>query len=133
MDYSTPGSSVHGTLQTRILEWIAIPSSRDLPNPGIEPGSPTLQDDSLLSEPPGKSNIHLSSQTSVSVGSRSSHVQGSIAAGLTTDLHMQQNYLPKSPAFPPRRPVHVWVGSLHSSALLILTITPRAHMSLLGS
>ena len=29
-------------------------SSRDLPNPGIEPESPTLQVDSLLSEPPGK-------------------------------------------------------------------------------
>ena len=30
-------------------------SSRDLPNPGIEPRFPTLQVDSLLSEPPGKS------------------------------------------------------------------------------
>ena len=28
--------------------------SGDLPNPGIEPRSPTLQTDSLLSEPPGK-------------------------------------------------------------------------------
>ena len=33
MDYSLPGSSVHGILQARILEWVAIPSSRDLPNP----------------------------------------------------------------------------------------------------
>ena len=28
MDYSPPGSSVHGILQARILEWIAIPSSQ---------------------------------------------------------------------------------------------------------
>ena len=35
-DCSPPGSSVHGTLQARILEWAAISSSRDLPNPGIE-------------------------------------------------------------------------------------------------
>ena len=28
MDYSPPGSSVHGTLQARILEWVAMPSSR---------------------------------------------------------------------------------------------------------
>ena len=28
MDSSPPGSSVHGTLQARILEWIATPSSR---------------------------------------------------------------------------------------------------------
>ena len=28
MDYRLPGSSVHGILQARILEWVAIPSSR---------------------------------------------------------------------------------------------------------
>ena len=35
MDCSLPGSSVHGILQTRILKWIALPSSGDLPDPGI--------------------------------------------------------------------------------------------------
>ena len=34
MDHSPPGSSVHGTLQARILEWVAIPPPGDLPNPG---------------------------------------------------------------------------------------------------
>ena len=47
---SLPGSSVHGILQERILEWTAIPFSRDLPEPGIEPRSPALQADSLLFE-----------------------------------------------------------------------------------
>ena len=28
MDYSPSGSSLHGILQTKILEWVAIPSSR---------------------------------------------------------------------------------------------------------
>ena len=28
MDYGPPGSSVHGILQARILEWVAIPFSR---------------------------------------------------------------------------------------------------------
>ena len=28
MDCSPPGSSVHGILQARILEWVAMPSSR---------------------------------------------------------------------------------------------------------
>ena len=46
--------SVYGILQARILEWAAIPSSGDLPDPGIEPGSPALHADSLPSEPPGK-------------------------------------------------------------------------------
>ena len=38
---SPPGSSAHGILQARILEWGAMPSSKDLPNPGIEPESLT--------------------------------------------------------------------------------------------
>ena len=33
---------------------MAFPSPGDLPNPGIEPGSPSLQADALPSEPPGK-------------------------------------------------------------------------------
>ena len=45
---------VHGILQVRILEWVAIPFSRDLPNPGIEPRSLTLHADSLPSESQGK-------------------------------------------------------------------------------
>ena len=45
-----------GIFQVRILEWVAMPPSRDLPNPGMDPRSPALQVDSLLSEPPGKSN-----------------------------------------------------------------------------
>ena len=36
MDCSPPGSYVHGILQARILERVAISFSRDLPDPGIE-------------------------------------------------------------------------------------------------
>ena len=75
LDHSPPGSSVHGILQVRILEWVAMPSSRgsslprdrtcisyipgtggdipspaDLPDPGIELGSPELQVVSLPTE-----------------------------------------------------------------------------------
>ena len=46
---------VHGIFQARILEWVAFPSPGDLPNPGTEPRSPTLQAGTLPSEPPGKS------------------------------------------------------------------------------
>ena len=52
MDYT-----VLGILQPRILEWIAFPSPRDLPNPGVEPRSPTLQVDSLPAEPQGNPTI----------------------------------------------------------------------------
>ena len=34
--------------------WLPFPSPGDLSDPGIEPGFPTLQEDSLPSEPPGK-------------------------------------------------------------------------------
>jgi len=54
MDCSLPGSSVHGILQARKLEWVAMSFSRDLSDPGLEPRSSTLQADSLPSEPPGK-------------------------------------------------------------------------------
>ena len=54
MNCSPPGSSVHETLQARILEWVAVAPPGDLPNPGIEPRSPSLYADSLPSEPPGK-------------------------------------------------------------------------------
>ena len=42
VDGSPPGSSVHEIFQVRILEWVAISFSRDLPDPGIKPRSPAL-------------------------------------------------------------------------------------------
>ena len=60
MDCSLPGSSVHDIFQVRILEWLPFPILRDLPDLGIEPDSPALQADSLLSKPPGKPGGPLS-------------------------------------------------------------------------
>ena len=60
MHCSLPGSSVHGILQARILEWVAICFTMGSSNPGIKPGSPILQANSLPSEPPGsESESHL--------------------------------------------------------------------------
>ena len=62
MDYNPPGSSVHGILQARTLEWVAISSSRDLPDPGIKPtslASPALAGRSFPTEPPEKPRIEL--------------------------------------------------------------------------
>ena len=53
VDYSLPGFSIHGILQARIWSGLPFPSPGDLPNPEIEPGSPTLEADALTSEPPG--------------------------------------------------------------------------------
>ena len=54
VDCSLPGFIIHGDSPGGNTEWVAMPSSRDLPKPRLEPRSPTLQADSLLSEPPGK-------------------------------------------------------------------------------
>ena len=57
MDCSPLGSSVHGILQARILEWIALPLTGNLPDPGIEPVSiaaPVLAGGFFTTEPPGK-------------------------------------------------------------------------------
>ena len=58
MDYSPPGSSVHGISQARTLgSVLPFSSTGGLPNPGIEPKFPVssaLQADSLLAEPLGK-------------------------------------------------------------------------------
>ena len=42
MDYILPGSSVHGIFQARILKWVAISLSQDLPRWRIKPMSPAL-------------------------------------------------------------------------------------------
>ena len=54
MDCSLPGSSVHGIVQARTLEWVAFPSPGDLPDPGIEPESSALAGAFFTADPPGK-------------------------------------------------------------------------------
>ena len=57
MDCSQPGSSVHGILQARILEGVALPSSGGSSDPGIEPASSCISctaDGFFTTEPSGK-------------------------------------------------------------------------------
>ena len=59
IDCSPPGSSVHGILQARTLEWVAFPFSRGLSDPRIKPKSPELQADFLPLEPHQRSPMML--------------------------------------------------------------------------
>ena len=55
LDCIPPGSSVHGIFQARILAWVVIFYSRDLPNPGIKPtslASPVLAGGFFITGPP---------------------------------------------------------------------------------
>ena len=56
MDCGLPGSSVHGIISARIVEWTAISFSGDLSDPGIEPVplvSSALAGEFFTTEPPG--------------------------------------------------------------------------------
>ena len=54
VDYSLPGSSIHGIFQARVLEWGAIAFS-----------APAWQADALPSEPPGKTQVKVKSLSRV--------------------------------------------------------------------
>ena len=54
MDCRPLGFSVHGISRKEYQSGLPFPSPGDLSDPEIEPGSPTFQADSLLSEPAGK-------------------------------------------------------------------------------
>ena len=54
MDCGPQDSSVHGISQARILEWVTVSFSGDLPNPGIESMSPPLADGFFTTEQPRK-------------------------------------------------------------------------------
>ena len=61
--FVTPGTVAHevplsmGFSRQEYWNGLPFPSSGDLPDPGIEPGSPTLHADSLLCELLGKPNV----------------------------------------------------------------------------
>ena len=60
VDCSLPGSSLHGSLQARILEWLPFPSPGDLPNLWIKTVSPALAGRFFIAEPSGKSKGKVS-------------------------------------------------------------------------
>ena len=77
---------------------LPFPSPGDLPHPGIEPGSPALQADSLLSEPPGKSSWIYKLQFFTKFGKSSTIIYSSIFLPLSfsplfleIQLHMYEN------------------------------------------
>ena len=60
VDWSLPGSTVHGISQARLLEWLPFPSPGDLSNSGIKPASPALAAGFLTTEPSGKPSVTVS-------------------------------------------------------------------------
>ena len=59
MGCSPAGSSVHGILQARLLEWVTMPSSRGSSQPRVQTRVSCIAADSLPSQPPGKLQNYL--------------------------------------------------------------------------
>ena len=97
-----------GIPQARVLEWVAMPFSRGSSNPGIKPRSPTLQVDSLLSEPSGKPDI--TNQLSHSV--RSDSVTPWTAA------HQASLSITNSQSYSNSCPSHWWCHPTISSSVV---------------
>ena len=60
--YTPPGSSVHGIVQARILEWLPFPPPGDLPDTGIKPmspASPALADGFFTTMPLGSRDFEI--------------------------------------------------------------------------
>ena len=95
-DCSPPGSSVHGILQARILEQVAMPSS-----PGSQPTVQThvsyvscIASGFLPTEPPGKPTICRTFLSKSSFHLLSTyHGQGNVPKNLTSDLHAFNIYM----------------------------------------
>jgi len=64
MNDSPPGSSVHGTYQTRILEWVAPPSLGNLRILGIKPMSPALAGRFFTTDLPWKRRVKIEEENS---------------------------------------------------------------------
>ena len=58
MDYSPPPPLSTKFSRQDYWRGLPFPPPGDLPDPGMEPKSPVLQADSLLSEPPGSLQVH---------------------------------------------------------------------------
>ena len=59
MDCNPPGSSVHGILQARILEWVAMPSSRGSSGPRDRTCVSCIANGFSTAELPGKPLLHV--------------------------------------------------------------------------
>ena len=59
MDYSLPGSPVHGTFQAIYWSGLPCPPAGHLPDPGIKPMSPALAGGFFTAEPPQKPSDRL--------------------------------------------------------------------------
>ena len=81
-DCSPPGPSVHGLSRQENWSGLPFPPPGDLPDPGIEPGSPAMQADSLPTGSPGKPSPEARLIFSCSVSQFQQAVRSVMACGM---------------------------------------------------
>ena len=133
MDYS------HGIVKARIWSGLPFPSRGDLPDPGIQPRSPTLQADSLSAEPSGKQSkvvqfssvaqscLTLCTPMNCSTPGLSVHPQ--LPESTQTHVHWVSNGIqlshPLSSSCPPalnlsqHQGLYKWISSSHQMAKVL--------------
>ena len=100
--------------------WSGLPFPGDLPNPGIEPGSPTLQADTLTSEPPGKPIYKMC------LSNRAwSHICTSLQGRLESIVSLQGGHLPAKSYFEREEENRCW------KITSITTLNPFGHLNTL--
>ena len=88
LDYSPPDSSVHGISQARILEWVAISFSRDLPD---EPASTGLAGRFFTADPPRKLTPAAAAKSLRSCSTPCDPIDGSHWSGLPFPSPMRES------------------------------------------
>ena len=126
MDCSLPGSSVHGILEAKILEWVVIPFSRRSSWPRDRTLVSHIADRLLLSEPPGKPSLTLGY-----VLIRSDQISRSVVSD-TLRLHESQHARPPCPSPTPgvhwdARPLRQWCHPAISSSVIPFSSCPHGN------
>ena len=119
MDCCLPGSSVHGILQARILEWVAMPSSRGHSWPRDWSWVSPIAD-SLPSEPPGKPwcQAYKDPIKQLWLSRRSYESEGLGAAFAEKALNTESlGWSPRCPIVPP-----IWSWHTHRSCHLAAVV-----------
>ena len=130
VDHSSPGSSVHGILQVRILQWVSMPPPRDLRHPGIEPESPTLKADSLLLSHEESPNWHPWPATKPAPVTASVQFNHSVMSDFLPP-HESQHASPPCPSPSPgvhwdSRPLSQWCHPAISSSVIPFPSCPQS-------
>ena len=99
MDCSPPGSSVHGNLQARILEWVVVPSSRGSSQPRDWTQVSHIEGGFFTAELPGKPWFSLASYMTDESGNRDPERVSELPMNAPVEHRQEPKWLASQPVF----------------------------------